>query len=156
VLSDDESDPVAPPPKRTSRQKSKVTLRTESPEREIDQATMALMDIDDGLCVLTIYHYSRFRYFLTDQVEKVIHETSTNVSTANDDDEMEQMDDVEMADGTTSEPKKARKKREKKIIPIGRNGLRKKKVMKTKKTMDDNGYMRKHLIWRCVFFMINR
>lgn len=98
------------------------------------------------VCVFTIYHYSRSKYISTDQVEKVIHETSTNVSTANDDDEMEQMDDVEMADGTTSEPKKARKKREKKIIPIGRNGLRKKKVMKTKKTMDDHGYMRKYLI----------
>ena len=47
VLSDDESDTVAPLP---SRQRSKLTLRTESPEREIDQAAMALMDIDDGLC----------------------------------------------------------------------------------------------------------
>ena len=47
VLSDDESDTVAPLP---SRRRSKVALRTESPEREIDQAAMALMDIDDGLC----------------------------------------------------------------------------------------------------------
>ena len=47
VLSDDESDTVAPLP---SRQRSKLILRTESPEREIDQAAMALMDIDDGLC----------------------------------------------------------------------------------------------------------
>ena len=86
---------------------------------------------------------------MIDQVEKVIHETSTNVSTANDDDEKEQMDDVDMADGTTSEPKKVRKKREKKTVPVGKNGLKKKKVMKTKKTMDDNGYMRKYLIWLC-------
>ena len=50
VLSDDESDTVAPLSKGTSRQRSKVPLRTESPEREIDQAAMALMDIDDGLC----------------------------------------------------------------------------------------------------------
>jgi DNA polymerase delta subunit 3 len=47
VLSDDESDTVPQPP---PRRKSKVALRTESPEREIDQAAMALMDIDDGLC----------------------------------------------------------------------------------------------------------
>ena len=47
VLSDDESDTVAPPP--PPRRRSKVVLRTESPEREIDQAAMALMDIDDGL-----------------------------------------------------------------------------------------------------------
>jgi len=59
------------------------------------------------------------------------------------DDENEQMDDVDMVDATTSEPKKTRKKWEKKVIPVGSNGLKKKKVMKTKKTMDDNGYMRK-------------
>ena len=66
------------------------------------------------------------------------------------------MDDVDMADGTTSEPKKARKKREKKTIPAGKNGLKKKKVMKTKKTMDDNGYMRRYSIWPCVPYMVNR
>jgi DNA polymerase delta subunit 3 len=99
------------------------------------------------VCVVSHYHYSwSYYYFSTDQVEKVVHETSTNASTANDDDEKEQMDDVDMADGTTAEPKKIRKKREKKTIPVGKNGLKKKKVMKTKKTMDDNGYMRKYLI----------
>lgn len=66
-----------------------------------------------------------------------------DVPTANDDDEKEQTDDIDMADSTTSEPKKTRKKREKKIIPVGRNGLKKKKVTKTKRTIDDNGYMRK-------------
>ena len=47
VLSDDESDTDAPLP---PRRRSKEALRTESPEREIDQAAMALMDIDDGQC----------------------------------------------------------------------------------------------------------
>ena len=47
VLSDDESDTDAPLP---PRRRSKVALRSESPEREIDQAAMALMDIDDGQC----------------------------------------------------------------------------------------------------------
>ena len=47
VLSDDESDTAAPLP---PRRRSKAVLRTESPEREIDQAAMALMDIDDGVC----------------------------------------------------------------------------------------------------------
>jgi DNA polymerase delta subunit 3 len=95
------------------------------------------------VCVVNFYLYSCSYYFSTDQVEKVIHETSTNVSSANDD-EKEQMDDVDMADGTTSEPKKVRKKREKN--PVGKNGLKKKKVMKTKKTIDDNGYMRKYFL----------
>ncbi|KAF8817429.1 hypothetical protein BYT27DRAFT_7247311 [Phlegmacium glaucopus] len=123
VLSDDELETPAPVPKRTLRQKSRVISRVESPEREIDQAALALMDIDD------------------DQVEKVVHELSTNVSTTNED-ENEQLDDVEMADGTTSEPKKTRKKREKKTIPVGSNGLKKKKVTKTRKMIDKNGYMR--------------
>ena len=104
---------------------------------------------------ITLYHYSCSYYFSIDHVEKVIHETSTNVSTANDDDEKEQMDDVDMADGTTSEPKKTWKKQEKKTIPVGKNGLKKKKVTKTKKTMDDNGYMRKTLIWLYVLYMVN-
>ena len=51
VLSDDESDTVAPLP---SRQRSKIALRTKSPEREIDRAAMALMDIDDGLSLAFI------------------------------------------------------------------------------------------------------
>lgn len=85
-------------------------------------------------------------------MEKIVHEVSTNVS----DDENEQMDDADMADGTASEPKKTRKKREKKIIPVGRNGLKKKKVMKTKKTIDGNGYMRKYLFSSYVFFMVDR
>jgi DNA polymerase delta subunit 3 len=97
------------------------------------------------VCVISHHHYSCSYHFSTDQVEKVVHEAPVDVSTANDD-EKEQMDDVDMADGTTPEPKKTRKKREKKTIPVGRNGLKKKKVMKTKKTMDDNGYMRKYLI----------
>lgn len=73
------------------------------------------------------------------------------MSTTNDD-ENEEMDDVDMADGTTAEPKKARKKREKKIIPIGSNGLKKKKVTKTRRTMDKNGYMRKYLIYLTIHF----
>lgn len=59
VLSDDDSDTVVPPPKSTTRRKSRVASRVESPEREIDQAAMALMDIDDGLCIdLVLLYYS--------------------------------------------------------------------------------------------------
>jgi len=96
------------------------------------------------VCALTLYHYSCSHHSLTDQVEKVVHETSTHVSTVNDA-ENEQLDDVDMADGTTSVPKKTRKKREKKIIPVGGNGLKKKKVTKTRRMIDENGYMREYL-----------
>lgn len=47
-------------------------------------------------------------------------------------------EDVEMAE--TSKPKTTRKKKEKKVIPVGKNGLKKRKVMKTRKEIKD-GYM---------------
>ena len=47
-------------------------------------------------------------------------------------------EDVEMAE--TSKPKTTRKKKEKKVIPVGKNGLKKRKVMKTRKEIK-NGYM---------------
>lgn len=97
------------------------------------------------VCVLTLYCYIIHYCFSTDQVEKVVHETSTN------NDEMEELDDIDMADETVSESKKPRKKREKKIIPVGRNGLKKKRVTKTKKTIDDNGYMRKYFCFNYIY-----
>ena len=38
-------------------------------------------------------------------------------------------------------PKRSKKKAEKKVVPIGRNGLRKKRVVKSKMTLDAKGYM---------------
>ena len=38
-------------------------------------------------------------------------------------------------------PKKPRKKVEKKIVPVGRNGLKKKQVMKSRMSLDAKGYM---------------
>jgi DNA polymerase delta subunit 3 len=38
-------------------------------------------------------------------------------------------------------PKKTRKKKVKKEIPVGRNGLKKKRVVGTRQVMDDKGYM---------------
>lgn len=37
--------------------------------------------------------------------------------------------------------KKPRKKVEKEVVPLGRNGLRKKKVMRSKMSQDAKGYM---------------
>lgn len=38
-------------------------------------------------------------------------------------------------------PKRQRKKAEKKIVPVGRNGLKKKRVVKSKMSTDEKGYM---------------
>lgn len=38
-------------------------------------------------------------------------------------------------------PKKPRKKAEKKVVPVGKNGLKKKRVVKSKMALDAKGYM---------------
>ena len=40
-----------------------------------------------------------------------------------------------------TKPKKPRKKAEKKVVPLGRNGLRKKRVVKSRMSTDAKGYM---------------
>jgi DNA polymerase delta subunit 3 len=47
-----------------------------------------------------------------------------------------------MADEPDLEPVvKPKKKRVKKVIPVGSNGLKKKRVMKSRTKVDDKGYM---------------
>jgi len=69
--------------------------------------------------------------------------TSTNASTANDD-EKEPLDEVDMAKHNIRTQKGPKKKKEKNNF--GGQWIKEKKVMKTKKTMDDNGYKCKYLI----------
>jgi len=38
-------------------------------------------------------------------------------------------------------PKKPRKKVEKKVVPVGRNGLKKKRIVKSRMSLDGKGYM---------------
>jgi len=38
-------------------------------------------------------------------------------------------------------PKRSRKKTEKKVVPVGKNGLKKKRVVKSKMSLDAKGYM---------------
>jgi len=42
---------------------------------------------------------------------------------------------------TEVKPKRSKKKTEKKVVPVGRNGLKKKRVVKSKMSMDAKGYM---------------
>lgn len=50
-------------------------------------------------------------------------------------------EDVEMGDETTVVKPKPKKRRVKKVIPVGRNGLKKKEIMKTRMVTDENGYL---------------
>ena len=49
--------------------------------------------------------------------------------------------DVEMADSDLDvKPKQVRKRKEKKVWPVGKNGLKKKRVMKSRTEFDARGY----------------
>ena len=52
-------------------------------------------------------------------------------------------EDSMYVDGEPAEvkPKRSRKKVEKKVVPVGRNGLKKKRVVKSKMSTDAKGYM---------------
>ncbi|KAF8159528.1 DNA polymerase subunit Cdc27 [Crassisporium funariophilum] len=129
VLSDDDEDTMVQSRfrRRSTADSRSVSVANSEAERE----AMALMDIDDDL------------------VEKVSREASAKPPATTDDEEQEtdvsvvckNEEDVDMADESAVAPK-IRKKREKKVVPIGSNGLKKKKVTKTRRALDENGYMR--------------
>lgn len=79
----------------------------------------------------------------TEQVEKVVR-SRRNVNESSDDEPLDE--DVMMEDPTAEDSdipveKPKRKRKEKKVVPVGRNGLKKKRVVKTRTTMDEKGYM---------------
>lgn len=67
---------------------------------------------------------------------------------ASEDVEMSMMDEDDDGSDVPERAKAAAKKalkKEKKIIPIGKNGLKKRRVIKTRKTMGKDGYFREFL-----------
>ena len=55
--------------------------------------------------------------------------------------EEESTDEVEAKDDSIVPKPKPKKRREKKVVPVGRNGLKKKRVVKSRMTNDAKGYM---------------
>ncbi|KAF8966316.1 DNA polymerase subunit Cdc27 [Flammula alnicola] len=129
VLSDDEEDTIST---RPTRRKSRASFRTESTDdSEAERKAAALMDIDD------------------DQVERVSRVPSTNASSNERDDDdgddssvAAQEEDISMAEDVPAKPK-VKPRKPKTVVPVGRNGLKKRKLTKTRRTVDANGYMRK-------------
>lgn len=56
--------------------------------------------------------------------------------------EEEEEEDIDMVDDTAPSKPQPKKRKTKSIIPIGRNGLKKRKVTKTKYSTDAKGYTR--------------
>ncbi|EIN09913.1 hypothetical protein PUNSTDRAFT_143307 [Punctularia strigosozonata HHB-11173 SS5] len=117
ILSDDEDEEQVVA-KKSAKGKAKATV-LESDE-ESSKSARAMWDMDD------------------DEVERVTHSKATSPAASpepgDDTDRMDVDDDVEPV------PKKPRKKKEQKVWPVGSNGLRKKRTVKRKMTVDDKGY----------------
>ena len=82
-----------------------------------------------------------------DQVEKVSRVPSTNASSNEFDDDDGgdaspgiQDEDVSMDEDAPKAKAKRGPRKPKAVIPVGRNGLKKKKVTKTRRMKDANGY----------------
>lgn len=149
ILSDDESDEVAV--KATSHRKSRASFKSESSvamDSEAEHEVRALMDLDDGK-LLQLLIFCIPPYVLIDQVERVSHAPSTAVSELEDQSEtdsawvkIEQDDeDVNMTDHSAAQIR-PKKRKAKTTIPVGKNGLKKRKIVRTTARTDDNGYTR--------------
>ncbi|KAJ4474681.1 DNA polymerase subunit Cdc27 [Lentinula edodes] len=118
IVSDEEEDQSTPKTKYPKGgNKGKQAMRGS------DEDVLAMMDVDDD----QVIRVSRSKAY-PDLDEAVNSET----------------EDVKMQDHTDSKPAPQIKKKAtkvKRIVPIGRNGLRKKRVMKSKMTVDQKGYM---------------
>ncbi|KAJ3823208.1 DNA polymerase subunit Cdc27 [Lentinula raphanica] len=122
IISDDEDEQPSVVSGRTkgkgkARDKGKQVMKRE------DEDVLALMDVDDD----EVIRVSRSRKASPEPSEAVKSEP----------------EDIEMQDDTEDKPtaKPKRKTKAKKIVPVGKNGLKKKRVMKSKMTVDSKGYM---------------
>lgn len=148
-MSDEESDES--PARLTTRKKSRASLKSESNfamDSEAEREARALMDLDDGEFLQSVPVHFVYQYICIDQVERVSHAPSTAVSELEDQSEtdssfvkVEQDDgDVNMTDHSTA-PIRPKKRKAKTTIPVGRNGLKKRKIVRTRSQRGDNGYI---------------
>ncbi|KAG5637288.1 hypothetical protein H0H81_005083 [Sphagnurus paluster] len=122
VLSDDEDEAPQPVRKpRASRAAKAVDSDTEN--------VQALMDIDDDqVDRVTRGGAARGK-------EKAAQEDEEETDGPVEEEPMEE--DMDMLDEPAPKPKP---KKVKKVIPVGKNGLKKKRVVKSRNTVDDKGY----------------
>ncbi|KAJ7233010.1 DNA polymerase subunit Cdc27 [Mycena rebaudengoi] len=112
ILSDDEND--APPAPANRKGKGKATAVDSDAEKDL----IAMMDVDDDI---------------------VTRASRPEPETEREEESVEDVD-VDMSDGD-SKPKPVVKRKPKKVVPVGRNGLKKKRVVKSKTRVDEKGYM---------------
>jgi len=151
IVSDEENE-VQPQKKSAKRSRRQVTHISEDEDnnssRDSVRALKSIMDMDDG--VFLFPHGSTRRTsgsrFSADQVEKAPRKSKRRLE---EDSELEQEaleavdqdGDVKMSDITEAKPRPRPRKKKEKVIPIGRNGLKKRCIMKSRMCVDEKGYM---------------
>jgi DNA polymerase delta subunit 3 len=154
VLSDDDDEPSVKVATTKSKLKSKA--RAPSMDSDAEKSLRAMMDVDDGM-TRTIPDKSNFNDMATDEVE-MVRKPPTKPSVPKITKQKEETPeaseapspvqaDVEMDDDSDPAPKtKPRKRKPKKDAPpLGRNGLKKKRVVNSV-TRKENGYMSKYIV----------
>jgi DNA polymerase delta subunit 3 len=78
---------------------------------------------------------------LIEQVERVGATRRASTPPETEDGRSQIDDDMDVDEDVDPAPKPIRKKREKKVVPVGRNGTPKRRVMKTRTATDAKGFM---------------
>ena len=152
MLSDDEDSEDEPAPKPRRNAKLRASFIQSVLESEEQASLRAMMDMDDCKRYLLFHSRWSLNYRNLAQVEKASSsrpppkaepkvpgdEDVVMASEPEPEPEPEPAQDEDMMEDTPKS--KARKKKEKKVWPVGRNGLKKKRVMKSRMTMDAKGY----------------
>jgi len=154
IVSDEEEDKVQPQKKAAKRPRRQVTHVSEDEDnnssRDSVRALKSMMDMDDGIFLFS--HGGTCRIsgsrFSIDQVEKAPRMPKRRLE-EEEDSEMEQEaleaadqdEDVKMSDVMEAKPKPRPRKKKEKVVPVGQNGLKKRRNMKSRMRVDEKGYM---------------
>jgi len=131
VSDDDEDDDVKPRKNRLRKRLSSVEL--EASDSEADKSLRAMMDIDDS----EVIRVSKSNATAIPKSE----DPPESDSATQDTEELSQLVDTPMDEDSDPAPKvKPRKRKEKKVVPVGRNGLKKKRILKSRSMTDAKGY----------------
>jgi len=131
VSDDDEDDDVKPRKNRLRKRLSSVEL--EASDSEADKSLRAMMDIDDS----EVIRVSKSNATAIPKSE----DPPESDSATQDTEEPSQLVDTPMDEDSDPAPKvKPRKRKEKKVVPVGRNGLKKKRILKSRSMTDAKGY----------------
>ncbi|KAF9791119.1 DNA polymerase subunit Cdc27 [Thelephora terrestris] len=134
VVSDDEESDEPRPRKGKGRASAQST-----DVEELGRSVRAMMDIDDE-------EVERVTKATAAALTKPIPKSKSKVVESSDEEEHAERKDEEDSmyvddEPAEAKPKRSRKKAEKKVVPVGSNGLKKKRVVKSKMSTDERGYI---------------